>query len=165
MDSLTKAKEFDSVKTAKRGLRHNGRNAQTCAKVPTKKSCNYCSSSHPPRQCPTCGKKFADCGKNNHFREVCRSRRNTTVHNIEQEPDQCNIEDHIDMVNINSIIFKSKQWAITTNLKLLSSQVSIIMPYKVDMGRDGNIIPSHLYKKLFPRATKEQLAATKNKKV
>ena len=49
--------------------------------------------------------------------------------------------------------------------KKLSSQVSIIIPYKVDTGSDGNIMPSHLYKKLCPWATKEQLEATKNKKV
>ena len=39
------------------------------------------------------------------------------------------------------------------------------MPYKVDTGSDGNIISLHLYKKMFPRATKEQLAATKNKNI
>ena len=52
--------------------------------------------------------------------EKSRSGRNTTVHNIEQEPDQCNVEDHIDIVNINLIIFNSKQSAITANLKASS---------------------------------------------
>ena len=33
------------------------------------------------------------------------------------------------------------------------------------MGTYGNIMSLHLYKKLFPRATKEQLAATKNNNV
>ena len=43
------------------------------------------------------------------------------VHNIEQEPDQHSIEeDHTDMVNINLIIFNSKQLAITANLKTSS---------------------------------------------
>ena len=141
-----------------------GGNVQTCAKVPTRKNCSYCSSSHPPTQCPEYGKKHADCGKINHFSELCRSRRNTTVHNIEQKPDQCNIEkDHIDTVNINFIIFNSKWSAITTNLKTSSSQVSIIIPYKVDVGSVSNIMPLHIYKKLFHRATKEQLMATKNK--
>ena len=106
MDSLTETKVFDKIKNGKRS---NGRNMQTCAKAPTKKSCCYCSSSHPPRQCLAYGKKCADCGKVNHFREVCRSRRNTAVHNKEQVPDQCNIEkDHIDTVKINWIILNSK---------------------------------------------------------
>ena len=33
------------------------------------------------------------------------------------------------------------------------------------MGSDGNIMPLHLYQKLFPRETKDQLVATKNKNV
>ena len=77
------------------------------------------------------GRCVQDYGKNKCFREVCRSRRNTTVHNIEQELDQGNIEeDPIDMVNINLIIFNSKWLVITANLKTSSSQVSIIMLYK-----------------------------------
>ena len=39
------------------------------------------------------------------------------------------------------------------------------MSYKVDTGSDGNIMPLHFYKMLFPRATIEQLAAAKNKNV
>ena len=165
-DSLTKTKVFDKIKIAKGGLRHTGGNVQTHAKAPTKNSCNYCSSTHPSRQYPAYGKKCADCGKSNHFREVCRSRRNNTVHDIEQEPDQHNIEeDHIDTVNINLIIFNSKWLAITANLKMSWYQASIIIPYKVDKGNDGNIMPSNFCKKLFPRAINEQLAGTKNKHV
>ena len=109
MDNLTETKEFDKVKIAKGGLRYKGGNVQTHTKAPAKKNCSYCSSSHPPRQCPAYGKMCTDCGKVNHFREVCRSRRNTTVHNIEQEPDRCNVEEeHIDTVNKNSIIFNMK---------------------------------------------------------
>ena len=67
------------------------------------------------------------------------------------------------MVNINSIIFNRQQSAIIANLKMLSSQVSIIIPYKVDTDSDGNIMPLHLCKKIFPRATKEQLGTAKIK--
>ena len=35
----------------------------------------------------------------------------------------------------------------------LLNQVSIIVPYKIDTDSDGNIMPLHLYKRLFPRAT------------
>ena len=34
------------------------------------------------------------------------------------------------------------------------------VPHKAATGSDGNIMPLHRYKKLFPRETKEQLAAT-----
>ena len=48
------------------------------------------------------------------------------------------------------------------NLKQLSNQASIIVLYGVDTSSDGNIMPLHIYIKLLPRATKEQLVATKN---
>ena len=38
---------------------------------------------------------------------------------------------------------------ITANLKTLSNQVRIIVPYKVDTGSDGNIMPLHIYKNYF----------------
>ena len=142
MDSLTKTKEFDQIRIAKGGFRYNGRNVQTCAKAPAKKSYSYCCSSHHTRQCPAYGKKCMDCGKMNHFREVCRSRRSTAIHNIEQVPDQCKVQkDHIDMVNINSVIFNKKQLAITANLKTSSNQNSVVISYKADTGSDDNIIP------------------------
>ena len=131
-----------------------------------KQNCRYCGPSHPPRQCPAYGHKCVECGKVNHFREVHRSRRNRTVHDLAQEPDKHHEEeDHIDMVKINSIIFNNKWTVITANLKTSSNQVSIIVPYKVDTGSDGNIMPLHINKRLFPSATEEQLATTKNKNI
>ena len=38
---------------------------------------------------------------------------------------------------------------------------NIIVPYKVDTGSDGNIMSLHIYQKLFPTITCEQLVATK----
>ena len=37
-----------------------------------------------------------------------------------------------------------------------------MVPYKVDMGIDGNIMQSNIFTKLFLSATKDQLVATKN---
>ena len=88
------------------------------------------------------------------------------VHNLEQQPDQYQEkEDHNDRVNINSINSNGKHLVITPNLKSSSNQVRIIVPYKVDRGSDGNIIPLQIYKKLFLRATKEQLVKTRNKNI
>ena len=107
--SLSKTKEFDKRKTIKGGQRHNLRKPQTHAKMPTNHSCSYCGSSHPPRQCPNYGKKCAEYGKINHIREACRTGRNRTVHDLEQEANQHHEEeDRINTVNINSIIFNSK---------------------------------------------------------
>ena len=44
-------------------------------------------------------------------------------------------------------------------------QIIITVPYMVGIGSDGNIMPLYIYKKLFPRAMKGQLAATRNTKI
>ena len=36
------------------------------------------------------------------------------------------------------------------------------VPYKVDTGSYGNIMPLHIYKNLFPRTTSKQLVATRD---
>ena len=71
----------------------------------------------------------------------------------------------MDMVNIDSIIFNSKWSVLTANVKTASNQVAITVPYKVDTGSDGNIMPLQLHKRLLPNATKEQLVTTKNKNI
>ena len=45
---------------------------------------------------------------------------------------------------------------------MLAGPNNAMIPYKVDTGSGGNIMPLHIYKKLFPKTTNEQLAATKN---
>ena len=42
---------------------------------------------------------------------------------------------------------------------------NIMVPYKVDTGSDGNIMPLHICKNCFLKITNEQLAATKNKNI
>ena len=37
-----------------------------------------------------------------------------------------------------------------------AGQNNVMVPYKVDTGSDGNIMPLHIYKKLFPIITNEQ---------
>ena len=124
--------------------------------------CSYCGSIHQPRQCLAYGKKCTDCYKISHFRRVCRSKRTRAVNEVEHETAQGSIEEgSIDSVNINSINFNKNHLVITANLKTSANKSSIIVPYKVDTGSDGNIIPLHIYKKLFPRVANEQLMAAK----
>ena len=141
-----KKKDFHKIKTVRRGQRQIERNI--CQST-HKYSYNYCGSIYPSRQCPVYGKKCAECVKTHHFKEACRSVRRRTVHNVEQESDKYQEEDHIDMVNINSINFKSKHSVITANLKTSSHQVRIIVPYKVDTGNDRDIMPLCVYKNYF----------------
>ena len=66
------------------------------------------------------------------------------------------------MVNINSVSFNSNHSAIIANLKTSSNKATIAVPYKVDMGSDGNIMPFNIFTKLFPSTTADQQAATKD---
>ena len=76
----------------------------------------------------------------------------------EEDPD-------IKMVKISSVGFNSNHSAILAKLKTSSNKTTIMVPYKVDMGSDGNIMPFHIYKKLFPNTTVDQLTATKDAKI
>ena len=69
-------------------------------------------------------------------------------------------ENNIESVSINSIQFISNNSVLTTKLKTSAGQSKILVPYKNDTGNDGNIMPLHVYKTLFPNATNEQLATT-----
>ena len=40
---------------------------------------------------------------------------------------------------------------------------NVMVPYKVDIDSDFNIMPLHIHEKLFPNITSEQLMATKKK--
>ena len=93
-------------------------------------------------------------------RDVQESKSSMVCH-IRQEADQ-EKEKHIDMVNINSINFNTNHSIIKANPQTSSNKLVITVPYKVDTGSDGYIITLHIYKKLFSRETKENLAATRS---
>ena len=83
------------------------------------------------------------------------------VHNMETEADQGQ-EINIETENINLVKFNSNHSAVIANLKTSSSKVIITVPYKVDTGSNGNIMPLSIYKKLFPRVSIEQLSGTRD---
>ena len=88
------------------------------------------------------------------------------MNEVEQETVQDNAgETSIDSVSINSIQFNKNCFVITANQKTSAGQNNIRVPYKIDMGSDGNIMPLRVYKRLFPKITNEQLVTTKNKNV
>ena len=101
------------------------------------------------------------CSKLNHFKDVCRGARGSVVNTTERETVH-EQEPCIGMVNINSFSFNSNHSAIMAILKTPSNKATIVVPYKVDMGSDRNIMPFNIFTKLFPRTTADKLAATKD---
>ena len=49
---------------------------------------------------------------------------------------------------------------LTAKLEMCIGSNNMIIPYKIDTGSDGNIIPWYIFKKLFPRVSESQLTKT-----
>ena len=77
------------------------------------------------------------------------SKRNCTVHEVEIEVAPEPNEEEIETVSINSIYLNRNQSLITAHLKTQVSKTATEIPYKIDTGSEGNIMPLHIFKKLF----------------
>ena len=49
---------------------------------------------------------------------------------------------------------------LTAKLDIHVGKNKIAIPYKIDTGSDGNIMPWYIFKKLFPRVTEAELTKT-----
>ena len=119
--------------------------------------CRYCGRIHVLRQCPAYGKTCAGCGKMGHFKKVCQSRRDRAVHELEVEVVQEIDEGKIETVSIDSVHLNKNQSVITAKLEIQAGRNTIEIPYKIDTGSEGNIMPLIMFKKLFKNTTEEQL--------
>ena len=146
---LHEAKSFDAI--IQKDVRHTDKKPTTNT-FTTQGRCKYCGQPHKLRWCQAYGKRCDKCDKLNHFKDVSRSARSSAVNTIEKEAVN-EKEPGIKMVNINSVNFNSNHSAIIANLKTSSNKVTLMMPYKVDVGSDGNLIPFIIFTKLFPSTT------------
>ena len=96
---------------------------------------------------------------------VCRSKKTSAVHKVEKETIQDKASKDIETLCVYSVQLNTNGSIITTNLKTLVGKNSINMPYKIDKGSNSNIMPVHVFKKLFPDVTNDQLVATVNKHI
>ena len=74
-------------------------------------------------------------------------------------------EKRVDTLTTNSFNFNSIHLVIVEQLNTSCSQNSAIIPYKIDKDSHGNIMQCPIFTILFPRATNQQLAATRNRNV
>ena len=91
------------------------------------------------------------------------AEENQTINEIEQETIQENIGEDFETVSNNSVYFNKNHSILMANLKTLVGKNSMSIPYKLDMGSIGNIMPWHIFKKLFPGVTDVWLVETVNK--
>ena len=95
-----------------------------------------------------------------HFHRVCQSRKSRVVNEMEQEVSQEYTEDDLEMVSINSVCFNKICSLLTAKLETFVDNNNMVIPYKIDTGSDGIIMPLYIFKNLFPRVTDSQLAKT-----
>ena len=84
-----------------------------------------------------------------HFKKVCHSRRSRVVKEIEVETSQEFSKGKIETVSIDSV-HMNKIWSIlTVELEIHAGNNIIIVPYKINIGSKGNIMPWHIFKRLY----------------
>ena len=88
-----------------------------------------------------------------HFRKVCRSKRDCTVHEIEVEMVQDSQDEEIETVSIDSVHVNKKWLAITVHLETYAGKHNGEMPYKIDTDSESNIMLLYIFKKLFKNVT------------
>ena len=162
MSAITETKEFNKIRVARHAHKDNSR-VPAQSSMPLRQTCRYCSSTHPPRQCLVYERLCAGCRKMYHFQKVCRSRKTRALNEVEQETIQDITDKDIELMSINSVQFNQNCSILTANIKTSASQNSVIVLYKIDTDSNENIMPEHIFKKVFPEVMKEQLATTKCK--
>ena len=86
---------------------------------------------------------------------MCQSRKDHTVHEVEVEVSQ--EVDKIEEVSINSVYLNNKQLLITADLEMQVSKNTVKIPYKIDTGSEGNLMPLYIFKRLCGHQSIEQL--------
>ena len=68
LNNIRETKDFDAIR----------QNTQWVHGAPHSDKCKYCGTGHSPCQFPAYRKKCGECGKDNHFKVVCRSYTKAT---------------------------------------------------------------------------------------
>ena len=109
--------------------------------------CKYCGGIQVPQQCPVYGKMCARCRKTDHYKKVCRSKRDHAVHELQVKMVQDSQDEEIDTISINSIYLNKNQSLITVHLEMQVGKNTVEILYKIDTGSEGNIMPLYIFKK------------------
>ena len=70
---------------------------------------------------------------------------------MEEEVSQEYTEDDIEILSINSVCLNKNGLMLTAKLEMCIGSNNVIIPYKIDTGSDGNILPWCIFKKIVPK--------------
>ena len=147
------------------------------------KTCQYCGRPHTKGNCPALGKKCQKCGKENHFKAVCKSHSNNDkcnsswsrprkgkghkgkkFHEVTEDQNNNTMDDLADQVQslfYHDVHFNTVNMWMHTKLNcetlhgLKSNET-----FKIDTGADGNLMPITIIGKLFPKISLKMLGKT-----
>ncbi|XP_021340552.1 uncharacterized protein K02A2.6-like [Mizuhopecten yessoensis] len=111
--------------------------------------CRNCGKSHPKNECPAFGKQCHKCGKNNHFKNLCRSgkksgRMNHVYDVALTEEDTDSFSDlFIRELQVGQINDTGKTGWFTI-LKVNNQKIQ----FKLDTGAEANVMPLACFEKL-----------------
>ena len=150
LNILTELRQFNKIEISKRAMEDKQDTARALVGQTLQwQPCWHCGRVHPLKQCPAYGKTCVGCGKTGHFKIVCCSRRSRAVNEIEVEMAQEYSAGETGTVSIDSV-HMNKDWSLlTVELETFAGDNKIIAPYKIDTGSKGNIMPWHIFKRLF----------------
>ena len=144
------------------------------------RSCKYCGKGHSHRYCPVFGKKYQKCGKDNHFKAVCKSEKcnfstsrsrpkkgkGKKFHEINEQKDEVmdNLADQVQSLFYHDFRFNSVNTRMHTLIECQTPEgKKSLQTFKIDTGADGNLMPISIFLKLFPKISLETLGRTINK--
>ena len=79
------------------------------------------------------------------------------MHKLQVKMVQDSQDEEIETVSINSIYLNKNRSLITVHLEMQVGKNMVEIPYKIDTGSKGNIMPLYIFKKLFKDMMDEQL--------
>ena len=82
------------------------------------------------------------------------------VNEIEVEASQEYSKGEIETVSVDSVHLNKNQSLLTAELMMHAGTNNIVIPYKIDMGSKGKIMPWHIFKRLFKNSTEDELKNT-----
>ena len=144
------------------------------------RSCKYCGKSHSRGNCPAYGKKCQKCGKDNHFKSVCkngnansdqnhssRSRpkkkgKGKKFHKVtENNNEMDDLADQVQSVFDHDVHFNSINTRMHTKLECEMFHVlKTSETFQIDTGANGNLMPITMFMKFFPKISLETLGRT-----
>ena len=144
------------------------------------RNCKYCGKSHNRGNCPAFGKKCQKCGRENHFKAVCRSgndgkrdsklrykgRKGKKFHEVNEDGVMDDLTEQVQSLFYDEVYFNAINTRMHTQINCVTpdGQVSD-QTFKIDTGADGNLMPISMFSQLFPQVSLGALSKTIDKSV